>query len=109
MAKDKETIAALLRFIKVYSGLTLHADEYFNGIKTRKGKKYFNVELQQRISESIEFQQLERLSSNSGIITRVDPNGFRRVAIFFDADTLKRWAAHADNAGGIYEGHNLRC
>ena len=100
MATDKETIAALMRFIKVYSELTLHADEDIKGIKTYKGAEYCNVILRQRTSESIEFQNLERLSSNSGIITRVEPNGLRRVAIFFDADTLKRWAARRAVAAG---------
>ena len=86
---DEEVIAALLIFINQYTGLDLCADGYFKGIKTHKGKKYFNVELQQKTSESIEYNQLERLIALSyGIITNVEPNGVRRVAVFFDANKL---------------------
>ena len=89
MAKDEKIIAALLIFIKKFTGLDLHADEYFTGIRTYRGKKYFNVELQQLTSESIEYQQLERLpASSGGVITKVEPNGVRRVAVYFDADKL---------------------
>ena len=41
-----------LTIIKDYTGLDLKLCEYFTGEKTHKGVKYFNVILNEKISES---------------------------------------------------------
>jgi len=71
----------VLGLIKEQTGLNLKLCGHFTGIKTFKGEKYFNVELPERISQSKEFDKLEKFANKYGLI-RVEPNGLNRVAIF---------------------------
>ena len=74
-------IKKILKKIKDQTGLTLKLDDHFTGVREYKGEKYFNVKLKQACSESKEFNILENFSNEYGSI-RVEPNGYKRVAIF---------------------------
>ncbi len=51
-------------------------------IKNFNGVDYFNIKLNQSVSESLEYKLLERLSKKSSVIHHIEPNGLKRVAIF---------------------------
>ena len=70
-----------LDLIKKQIGLELELCDYFTGIKEHNGRKYFNVILSQRTSESKEYDKLKRFAEQYKIIS-VEPNGLRRVAVF---------------------------
>lgn len=74
-------INSTLKLIKDQIGLDLPLDDYFTGLKTHNGQRYFNVELKQRTSESAEFDKLQKFANKSKLI-KVQPNGVRRVSIF---------------------------
>jgi hypothetical protein len=74
-------IQETLELIKEQTGLTLNLCDYFTGLKTHKGKKYFTITLSQSVSESTEFPILQRFANKYKIIS-VEPNGLNRVAIF---------------------------
>lgn len=73
-------IVETLELIKKQIGLELQLCDYFTGIKDFNGKKYFNVVLKERNSESKEFELLKHFSRQYKIID-VEPNGVNRVAI----------------------------
>lgn len=79
-------INMILDLIKKQTGLVLQEDAHFSGVRSLRGENYFNVELDQRVSESREFAILERLAQGSKTITRVEPNGLSRVAVFFNEE-----------------------
>ena len=70
-----------LELIKEQTGLNLELCDYFTGIKDHNGRKYFNVILSQRTSESKEYDTLKRFSEKYKLIS-VEPNGLKRVAVF---------------------------
>ena len=74
-------IPEILELIKDQTGLQLELCDYFTGIKNHNGRKYFNVILSQRTSESKEYNILKRFADKYKLIS-VEPNGLRRVAIF---------------------------
>lgn len=71
-----------LEIIKEQIGLELQLCNYFAGVMELGGKSYFNVVLNQRVSESSEFTALIRFADKYKTIG-VEPNGINRVAIFF--------------------------
>ena len=75
------SIHETLELIKEQIGLKLELCDYFTGIKERNGRKYFNVILQQRTSESKEYDTLKRFADKYRIIS-IEPNGLNRVAVF---------------------------
>lgn len=76
------SIENTLSVIKEQIGLELILCEYFTGIRKHGSKEYFNVELKDRAWNSIEYTSLERLVQK-GIVSKVEPNGVTRVAIYF--------------------------
>lgn len=82
-----QTIEKVLKTIKLQIGLDLTLDTHFSGLFTHKGQKYFNVELQQPVSESKEYDLLEKFANKTKLI-RVEPNGSKRIAIFFNDSIL---------------------
>jgi hypothetical protein len=74
-------IQKTLKLIKEQTGLSLELCPDFTGIKQDKGKKYFNVVLKERTSQSKEFDKLEKFAKKHKLID-IEPNGLRRVAIF---------------------------
>jgi hypothetical protein len=75
-------IDEILNFIYEQTGVIVESCEYFCGIREHRGHKYFNVVLKQKLSESADFSKLERFADKYNSI-RIEPNGLRRVAIFF--------------------------
>lgn len=76
-------IAGILELIKKQTGIELQLCDYFAGIKEHNGKKYFNVILKERNSESKEFELLKRFSKQYKIID-IEPNGLNRLAIIIN-------------------------
>ncbi len=77
----KDIIDETLKLIKEQVGLELQLCDYFTGIKESASKSYFNVILNQRTSESKDFDLLKRFADKYKLI-KVEPNGLKRVAIF---------------------------
>ena len=71
----------VLAYIKDQIGISLELCDYFTEIKDFNGKPYFNVILNDRVSESRQFAKLERLAIQSNVISEIQPNGVCRVAI----------------------------
>ena len=72
----------ILLIIKKQIGLELALCDHFVGVREHGGRRYFNVLLNERVSESNEFVLLERFSIKYNLIS-VEPNGLSRVAIYF--------------------------
>lgn len=75
------SVSDTLDLIKDQTGLELELCDYFTGIKKHNGRKYFNVILSQRTSESNEYDKLKRFADKYKLIS-VEPNGLNRVAVF---------------------------
>lgn len=75
------SISDTLDLIKNQTGLDLELCDYFTGIKEMNGRKYFNVILNQRTSESAEYDLLKRFADKYNLIS-IEPNGLRRVSVF---------------------------
>lgn len=76
------SIVKTLNLIEKYTGLKLNLCDYFTGVKEHNGKKYFNVVLPKRNSESKDYDKLKRFSEKYNLIS-IEPNGVNRAAIFF--------------------------
>ena len=74
------SIPETLEMIKEQTGLELKLCDYFTGIKEYNGRKYFNVILSQRTSESKEYDILKRFADKYKLVL-IEPNGLKRVAI----------------------------
>jgi len=75
------SVPETLELIKEQTGLKLELCDYFTGIKECNGRKYFNVILSQRTSESKDYETLKRFADKYKLIS-VEPNGLKRVAVF---------------------------
>ena len=75
------SISETLELIKKQTGLDLDLCDYFTGIRQYNGRKYFNVILSQRTSESKDYDLLKRFADKYKLIS-VEPNGLKRVAVF---------------------------
>ena len=71
----------VLNLIKEQTGLSLDLCDYFTGIYEIKGRKYFNIVLNEKIGESKDFDILQRFADKYNKI-QIQPNGVRRVAIY---------------------------
>lgn len=74
-------IQQTLKLIKEQTGLDLQLCESCTRIKKRNGRKYFNIVLNERVSESKEFDLLKRFADKYQMIS-VEANGFQRAIIF---------------------------
>jgi hypothetical protein len=70
-----------LDLIKKQTGLDLQLCDYFTGIKENEKGKYFNVVLKNHVSDSKEFDLLQKFADKYKLIS-VRPNGYKRIAIF---------------------------
>ena len=75
------SIPEILELIKEQTGLKLELCDYFTGIKEHNSRKYFNVILSQRTSESKDYDTLKKFAYKYKLIS-VEPNGLKRVAVF---------------------------
>jgi len=73
----------ILNEIKEQLGIELQLCDYFKGLKELNGKKYFNVLLKDRISESLEYAKLKQYSKKHNTI-KLEANGLNRLAIFIN-------------------------
>lgn len=76
-------IIKTLKFIEEQIGLKLELCDYFTGVQVSGEKKYFNVILNDRTSESQDYVKLVKLSKKRNNNLSVEPNGLKRVAIYF--------------------------
>lgn len=71
-----------LEEIKKYIGLELSHCTDLPELYELDGNKYFNIVLDAPVFCSQEYDKLLRISGNNKIITKVEPNGNKRLAIF---------------------------
>ena len=76
-------IAEALELIKEQTGIEAKLCEDFTGLKKRGDRKYFNITLEKRTSESEVYTTLEVFANKSKLIS-VEPNGLKRVAIYIN-------------------------
>ncbi len=74
-------IQETLRTIKEHTGLTLTPCDHFTGILFLNCEPYFNVLINDPAYDSEEYAALCRFADKYGLI-RVEPNGWKRLAIF---------------------------
>lgn len=79
----KNIIDETLKMIKEQIGVELTPCDYFTGIHKSKSGKYFNALFPERLSESKEYDKLLTFANKYKLI-RVESNGLKRVAIFFN-------------------------
>lgn len=75
------SISETLDLIKQQTGLDLDLCDCFTGVLRHNGRSYFNVVLSQIVSESNDYDLLQRFADKYKVIS-VEPNGLKRVAIF---------------------------
>lgn len=80
--KENALIEGVLGTIKEQIGLELEPCPYFKGVYYYMGRRYFNVELKERCSESQDYVKLQRWA-NAYEMVKLEPNGVNRVAVFF--------------------------
>lgn len=78
---DMNTIKETLDLISEQTGLSLTHCNYFTGLCEYSNGKYFNVMLDQPVFCSNVYDTLTRFANSKGIV-RVEPNGYKRLAIF---------------------------
>lgn len=100
--KPEQIIEKVLKTIKLQTGLDLTLDTHFSGLFTHKGQKYFNIELQRPVSESKEYDLLQKFANKTKMI-RIEPNGAKRIAIFFNESDVT-----SESTIGISEGNTIK-
>lgn len=88
MTQDK-IIKAVVDHVKSQIGVDLIIDDYFSGVRECKGEKYFNIELGDPFFISEDVEKLSRISGDDRIIESVQPNGNKRLAIFFNKNLME--------------------
>lgn len=82
------SVQELINYIQEQTGIALAECDCFSGLRVFNGKEHFyNLILNDRYSESQEAIALERLARKSSLISRVEPNGLERVAVFLKNDS----------------------
>lgn len=76
-------IKKTLKLIEKQTGLRLTLCDHFTGLRYNNGKPYFNVVIDSIVSESKEYDLLEKFSKQYGFI-KVEPNGYKRLAIYIN-------------------------
>lgn len=77
-----------LAFIQQKAGISLQLCDYFKGVRTHLGEKYFNVVLSDQTSISEDFEILQKLANEYDFL-RVEANGLQRVSIF--VNNFPKW------------------
>lgn len=86
---ENEIISAVLGFIKKQAGLSLNVCSHFAGLQLHKEMVFFNVEIESPCFDSSELKILTRLSGDRKLISSVEPNGHKRIAIFIKPALIK--------------------
>jgi hypothetical protein len=86
--KSQQIINNVISYIKQQTGLDLEIDDS-TGLKKQRGYNYFNILLNTQVSESSEYDKLEQFANKYKLI-KIQPNGYKRVAIFFNNDLLDK-------------------
>lgn len=83
ITSDEKQIEYALKLIKDHTGLKLKLCDHFTGINTYNERRYFNVILSERISESLEYALLCSFANKYKLIS-VEPNGVKRIAVYLN-------------------------
>ena len=76
-------IKEVLRMIEEQTGVCLDLCNDFPGVHFFKGRPYFNVMIQDRLSESTEYKKMQSFTlMHPGL--KIEPNGLKRIAIFLN-------------------------
>lgn len=79
---ENDIINSTLLFIKEHTGLALLLDERFCGLQYHNKRVFFNVEIEEPCFESAEFERLLKISGSYRVVKSVEPNGYKRLAVF---------------------------
>lgn len=74
-------IKETLKHIEEQVGLKLTLCKHFSGVKEFNNQKYFNIVLNDHISESKVFDRLKNFADKYKTI-KIEQNGWKRVAVF---------------------------
>ena len=85
---QKDMIAKTLELIKHHTGIELQLCDYFTGVQKSYHGSYFNVILKDPLFASRDHTILERFANQYGLI-KVEPNGYKRLAIFPKINTKR--------------------
>ncbi len=85
---NPDLVSKTINLIKTQIGVELELDDYFTGLKYHKGKPYFNVKINDPVSESKIYTQLDSFSKKYGLIS-IEPNGNKRIAVFPNTAKIK--------------------
>jgi len=86
---ENEIIDLALSFIKKHTGLLLNCCPYFGGLQVHQTKIFFNVEVDTPCFDCVELKKLTIISGVKKTIRSVEPNGYKRLAVFIDLERLK--------------------
>ena len=76
-------ITKTIELIKEQTGIGVKLCEDFTGLLKHGDRKYFNIILEKRTSESEDYTALEVFANKFKLIA-VEPNGLKRVAIYIN-------------------------
>ncbi len=79
---ESDIINKAMLFIKEQSGLTMSLDEHFRGLQYHNDRVFFNVEIKMPCFDSPELNKLLRICGSDRTVKHVEPNGYKRIAIF---------------------------
>jgi len=79
---ENDIINEVMLFIRDQTGLSLSLDTRFCGMQYHKDRSYFNVEIEQPCFDSSELMGLLRICGSDRAVKHVEPNGYKRIAIF---------------------------
>lgn len=80
---DSQQVQSVLEFVKEFVGINLVIDSYFDTLEQKYGKRWFSVELEERLSpDNKTLVALMRISGENSIIKNVEQNGISRIAIY---------------------------
>lgn len=81
-AIDSPHVQSVLEFVKEFSGIGLVIDGYFDNLEEKCGKRWFSIELEERLSpDNKTMVALMRMSGENSLIKNVEQNGISRLAI----------------------------
>ena len=87
--KNEELKKKVLTHIEYHTGIRFDSCKDSPKIRKQKGRKYLIIKTNTRNHfNSAEWLKLERCVNNSLIIDQIFPDGFQRVAVYFNENGL---------------------
>jgi len=87
--KESEIISNVISKIKKQIGFELTPCDCFSGLQLYNNRVFLNVVTNTPVFNSSCYNALIKASGDGKFIELVEPNGHRRLAIFFDINQIK--------------------